>query len=318
MKQARYIEWSAEIHLQNAVASVDPEAGTVTLEDNTTTAGDAIIGADGIHSNARRSIIKDDTEPQPFGVSTFRFIVPSSAIEKDPAAIKFIEKDGHLTVWDDRGGRKFITYPCRNNKLVNAVAAFPECLLQPDPEDPNLKDVMLDLYSDFSPEVKALMMLADKVLTWRLLDIPTLSTWSHARATLIGDAAHPLLPYSAQGGAQAIEDALTLTALLPLGTSPSSIPSRLTLYHSTRRDRVNFVQAFSRSMGQSIPGKHVEPLMPYQKYNQVVFRHDAWVHAEEALAWEENSVWWVWLKVRAGMRFVRKGLGIAAAKMRGE
>ena len=64
-------------------------------------------------SRVRQSILKEDTEPHPFGVSTFRFVVSSSAIEKDPVARTFIEKDGHLTVWADQDGRKFITYPCR-------------------------------------------------------------------------------------------------------------------------------------------------------------------------------------------------------------
>ncbi|KAL9601206.1 MAG: hypothetical protein Q9219_002706 [cf. Caloplaca sp. 3 TL-2023] len=175
---------------------------------------------------------------------------------------------------------------------------------------------MLELYSDFSPDVQALMGLADKVMTWRLLDIPTLERWSYGNATLLGDAAHPLLPYSAQGGAQAIEDALTLTALLPSSTPTSAIPSRLRLYHDCRRDRVNFVQAFSRSMGRSTPGKHVEPLMPYQEYNQIVFRYDAWGVAEQALAWEENKARWVWLKVRGAGRFMEKGMGIGVATLR--
>ena len=123
----------------------------------------------------------------------------------------------------------------------------------------------------------------------------------------------PLRPYAAQGASQAIEDAATLAVLLPLGTRPSQIPARLQLYHSCRRDRVNFVQAFSRSMGHSTPGKHVEPLMPYDQYNQKVFRHDAWAHAEEALAWEENRLCWTVLKVRALGKGLRKGLGIAWA-----
>ncbi|KAL8709727.1 MAG: hypothetical protein Q9220_005513, partial [cf. Caloplaca sp. 1 TL-2023] len=154
--------------------------------------------------------------------------------------------------------------------------------------------------------------------TWRLLDIPTLGNWSYDKATLIGDAAHPLLPYSAQGGAQAIEDAATLTALLPRGTTTAQVASRLRIYHSCRKQRVKFIQEFSRSMGKSTPGKHVEPLMPYQEYNQIVFRHDAWAHAELALAWEENKARWTLLKVVGGAKFLRKGVGIGVATLRGE
>lgn len=52
----------------------------------------------------------------------------------------------------------------RNNEIINVVAVFPECVANPSPEDPDLKKTMLELFSDFSPEVKALMSLADKVM----------------------------------------------------------------------------------------------------------------------------------------------------------
>lgn len=76
------------------------------------------------------------------------------------------------------------------------------------------------------------------------------------------------------------------------------------------------MQAFSRSMGQSTPGKNVEPLMPYNDFNQIVFRHDAWAHAEQALAWEESLTRWAGLKVLAAGRFVKKGVGIGIATWR--
>lgn len=101
------------IHLRNAVTSVDPEAGSITLEDGTTVTGDVVIGADGIHSKVRRFMFGEDKKPRPFGVTTFRLLIPSSDIAKDPLARKFVERDGLLTVWADEGGRKFITYPCR-------------------------------------------------------------------------------------------------------------------------------------------------------------------------------------------------------------
>ncbi|KAL8896125.1 MAG: hypothetical protein Q9207_007866 [Kuettlingeria erythrocarpa] len=252
-------------------------------------------------------------------MSTFRFLVPSSRIEKDPLAKMFIEKDGHVTLWGQGGGRQLITYPCRHNQLVNAVAVFPEELAMPDPKDLLMKRTMLKLYSDFSPEVKALMALPDKVMTWRLFDVPTLESWSRDKATLVGDAAHPMLPSSAQGGAQAIEDAATLAVLLPRGTSPTQVADRLRIYYACRHERVDFIQAFGRSvLAPSRPGRRVEPLMPYPEYNHVVFRHDSWAHAEQALAWEEDRMYWAYLKVTAAGRFLRKGVGIAVASLQGK
>ena len=66
-------------------------------------------------------------------------------------------------------------------------------------------------------------------------------------------------------------------------------------------------------MGQSTPGNEVQPIMPYNDYNQIVFRHDAWTYAEQALAWEQSLIYWAGLKVLAAGRFFRKGAGIAIA-----
>lgn len=147
--------------------------------------------------------------------------------------------------------------------------------------------------------------------------------------------------------------ASTLTALLPRSTSPSSIPARLKLFHNCRHQPVNFIQEFSLSMALLIPSEDNEvssnehqatngseqqpttnnqtqealtqtgqgiiaPLMPYDQFNQIVFRHDAWTWAEEALAWEEGS--WgelLRLKVVGAGRFVKKGVGTAWAVWKG-
>lgn len=99
-----------KMHLQNAAVSIDAEAGSVVLEDGTTVTGDGVIGADGIHSRVRRSMFGEDKECHPFGVTTLRLLIPSSDIANDSLARKFIEKDGLLTVWADKGGRSFGKY----------------------------------------------------------------------------------------------------------------------------------------------------------------------------------------------------------------
>ncbi|KAL8752795.1 MAG: hypothetical protein Q9184_005624, partial [Pyrenodesmia sp. 2 TL-2023] len=154
---------------------------------------------------------------------------------------------------------------------------------------------------------------------WRLFDVSTLQPWSREKATLVGDAAHPVLPSSAQGAAQAIEDAATLAVLLRRGTNSGQVAHRLRIYNACRRERVNFIQAFGRSeLRQSKPAGHVGPLVPYAEYNHIVFRHDAWAHAEQALAWEEDKMRWAYLKVTAAGRFLRKGVGITIASLQGK
>ena len=115
----------------------------------------------------------------------------------------------------------------RDYQLFNVAGLFNETITAPvDPEE-DLKKRMLDLFDDFSEDIKALMRLPEHVMVsnaelmrlqkllreadvnmqiWRLWDMPTLPMWVNGRTGLIGDAAHPILPFSAQGGAQAIEE----------------------------------------------------------------------------------------------------------------
>ncbi|KAK3044086.1 hypothetical protein LTS18_002220 [Coniosporium uncinatum] len=144
---------------------------------------------------------------------------------------------------------------------------------------------MLELCSDFNNDVLALLALADdEVLEWRLFDLPALPTWCSDRLALLGDAAHPLLPYAAQGGAQAIEDAVTLSVLLQKGTPPGDVPERLKLYFDARHERAEYVQQFARTQGAARPGqKEVPDDGAWHEFFKKIFSHDAWGHAEEVL-----------------------------------
>lgn len=116
----------------------------------------------------------------------------------------------------------------------------------------------------------------EDIKVWKLLDMDKLPTFVHERLALLGDAAHPFLPHQGQGGGQAIEDAVALAALLPLGTSRKDIPERLQLYNECRYERSHKIQDFTRTAGKdaaelAAEGKKLD-MMEYQKYN---FGHDA-------------------------------------------
>lgn len=103
-------------------------------------------------------------------------------------------------------------------------------------------------------------------------------TFVNGRLAVLGDAAHPFLPHQGQGGGQAIEDAVSLAAVLPLGTTTDDIPDRLTVYEQCRYERAHKIQEFTRTAGKdandpSLEGKPLD-MMEYQQYN---FGHDAWV-----------------------------------------
>jgi hypothetical protein len=136
---------------------------------------------------------------------------------------------------------------------------------------------MLAIYQSFDSSVRAIIAKAeDDIKVWKLLDMDKMPTFVHERLALLGDAAHPFLPHQGQGGGQAIEDAVALAALLPLGTSRQDIPERLQLYNECRYERAHKIQDFTRTAGKDAAELAAEGLkldmMEYQKYN---FGHDA-------------------------------------------
>jgi len=139
------------------------------------------------------------------------------------------------------------------------------------------KDRMLAIYQSFDSSVRAIIEKAeDDIKVWKLLDMDKMPTFVHERLALLGDAAHPFLPHQGQGGGQAIEDAVVLAALLPLGTSRQDIPERLQLYNECRYERAHKIQDFTRTAGKDAAELAAQGLkldmMEYQKYN---FGHDA-------------------------------------------
>jgi salicylate hydroxylase len=94
------------------------------------------------------------------------------------------------------------------------------------------------------PQVRAIINTVDEIFIWALFDRPPLDRWSVGRTTLLGDACHPMLPFMAQGAAQAIEDGATLTACLAR-TNSEDTPAALRHYEQLRLRRASRVQAMS-------------------------------------------------------------------------
>jgi len=269
-----------QINLASPVESVDPDAGSVTLSNGQSITADVVIGADGIHSVARKFIVPDAPLPSPFQTSMFRMLIPCSKLAASPETTRFVDPPSKMTIFLSDDGRRVVNYPCRSNTVMNVAALFPACLAKTCDNDADLRKHMFDIFSGFHPSIIALLASADEFGTWTLYDLPALSTWSRGCAALMGDAAHPLLPHAGQGGAQALEDAATLAVLLGRGTTAEQVPERLQLYFEIRHERADWVQDFGRSVDQSMLQN---PKMENTKFFEVVYKHDAWDFAEERL-----------------------------------
>jgi len=198
---------------------------------------DAVVGADGIHS-----LIRDAVAPQApatfSGSSAFRCLVPR---EQAPAmALRPVQ-----TLWLGPG-RHFVHYPVSGGRIVNVVAIVPAGAWRTESwtDEGSLEDLARE-FAGWDARLRQLIGAATDTRRWALYDRAPLQKWTAGRITLLGDAAHAMLPYFGQGAAQAIEDAEALAACLA-GAAPGSVFEALQRYERIRLPRASEVQRMSR------------------------------------------------------------------------
>jgi salicylate hydroxylase len=238
----------ADLHrvLQHAVPSSRVRLGAkcvairgarLVLEGGEEPDADVIIGADGIHSAVRQSVLGPDS-PRFTGNVCWRGLVPADAMPQGAVT-------PDMTVWFGPGA-SFIYYYVRGGMLVNWVAMCesPEWRSESWKFEGD-RDELIERYRRWHPTVRELIAKSDRYLKWALLDRDPLPKWTEGRVTLLGDAAHPMLPYLAQGACMAIEDGYAVAAYL--ARSPEDVPSALRAYEAARRERTARVQLLARA-----------------------------------------------------------------------
>lgn len=212
---------------------------SVTLEDGTEISGDILIGADGIKSIVREQLFGAD-QPRFTGNVAWRAVVPIEALgghAPNPTAC----------AWMGRG-RHAVTYRLRGGQLVNFVGVVErddwtdESWTQKGEIEEAIKD-----FEDWHPVITTLIksIKPNTLYRWALYDRAPLPKWSDGRVTLLGDAAHPMLPFLAQGAAMAVEDSWCLAREISLSSRPAQ--DSLVAYQNLRFERTRKVQAASRA-----------------------------------------------------------------------
>jgi acetoacetate decarboxylase len=220
--------------------------------DGTSHSADVLIGGDGVHSKTRAALVKNAPSTYRTNNSAFRFILERKVVEADPVTKALIEAQGSMDMWYGPD-RKVVLYPTFHGTLLNFVCVHPAHLSDAgnDYNKSASKAALLETYKEFHPAVLALLDKADpdEVKVFPFFDMAQLPTFAADRIAVIGDAAHPFTPHLAQGGAMAIEDAVSLAIMLEGSITSDEVPQRLQWYNQARYERASTIQEYSRQVG---------------------------------------------------------------------
>lgn len=216
----------------------DRDGVRVQLSDGEVLQADWLVGCDGVRSATRAALFGADT-PNFTGYVAWRGLVPSEwvpAAEREPPLC--------MTV----GPRRMLMrYPLRQGSLINFVALARRSAWAE--EGWSVRSELAELlaeFADFEPAARHLLELTppERCFKWGLFDREPLATWTLGRATLLGDAAHAMPPFTGQGAALALEDAVVLGRAAAAAASPAEALAR---YEAARHPRTTAGLAMSRS-----------------------------------------------------------------------
>jgi salicylate hydroxylase len=201
--------------------------------------GDIVIAADGVHSELQKFVTLP-SHPVFSGSSAYRGTVPHEAVPDWPM--------DRWQMW--LGERKhFLVFPLRAGKLINFVGFTPaDKAIEESWSAPGDPDQLRGDFAGWDPRIEKLLGQVQMTFRWALYDRDPLPCWTKGRLTLLGDAAHAMLPHLGQGANQSIEDGITLATLLARADD-DSLPDVLLAYERLRRDRVAEVQSGARKNG---------------------------------------------------------------------
>ena len=248
-----------------------PESVILTLESGQGSkseemSADLVVGADGVRSRLRQHL---DARPmRACGQAAWRAILPREAAPP--------ELQGDETgLWLGRG-RHVVHYPIAGGTQINVVAVIPEKLGSEGWGQLGEPAIVRAQFREAAAPLIALLSVPDSWLVWSLVDRTPARPMAQGRIALIGDAAHPILPFLAQGAALAIEDAAVLVRCL----AEAEVPAALDAYARARRARVRRVRNAARANGRSY---HAGPVVGLVR--NLVMRRLGPIGMAERYAW---------------------------------
>jgi len=241
---------------------------------------DVVVGADGIHSELRPHVFPPST-PVFHGTISYRGLVARARLPDWP-----------MDRWEMWAGpsKHFLVFPVRHGTMVNYVGFVPtDEEMKESWSAPGDAEVLRREFRGWDPRIRAVLDAVDQTFRWALYDREPLPTWTKGRLTLLGDAAHPMLPHLGQGANQSIEDGMALATMLAQAPS-AGVPAMLAAYERLRRERVAEVQLGARKHGLRVDSAYDDlrvrdaELVAHAEFRKQLYSYDVVPAARAAAA----------------------------------
>ncbi len=254
----------------------DESKARVSLANGATIEADVVIAADGIHSELRQ-FVAPPSRPVFHGSVAYRGVLPHRLIRDWPTDrwLMWLGKSKH-----------FLTFPVRSGQLINYVGFVPaDAEMKESWSAPGDPDLLRAEFEGWEPRIGELLGQVQNTFRWALYDREPLPVWTKGRLTLLGDAAHPMLPHLGQGANQSIEDGMALATILAKADRTQVTPA-LQAYEQLRRERVAAVQRGARENGMRYDSAYSDlgvrdaEIRAHAEFRKTLYSHDVLPEAQ--------------------------------------
>jgi len=255
------------------------EKARVSFANGISAEADVVISADGIHSELRQ-FVAPPSRPVFHGSVAYRGVLPRHLIADWPTDrwLMWLGKSKH-----------FLTFPVRSGELINYVGFVPaDAEMKESWSAAGDPDMLRAEFDGWDARIGTLLSKVQNTFRWALYDREPLPVWTKGRLTLLGDAAHPMLPHLGQGANQSIEDGMALATLLAKAGRANVTPALLA-YERLRRERVATVQRGARENGMRYDSAYSDlgvrdaEIKAHAEFRKKLYSHDV-VPEAQALA----------------------------------
>jgi salicylate hydroxylase len=261
-----------DLRVSSEVVGYDQDGSSVTarLASGDRVTGSLLIGADGLWSNIRKQVVGDG-KPRVSGHTTYRSVIPT---EQMPEDLRW----NAATLW---AGVKchLVHYPLSGWKVFNLVVTCHNDAPEPVAGKPVPEEEVMRGFAHIHERALDIIRHGTNWKLWVLCDRDPTERWIDGRVVLLGDAAHPMLQYFAQGACQAMEDAVCLSHML--GSHKDDQAGALEKYREQRFPRTAKVQMLSRAIGEHI----------YHPTGEHARLRNAIMSAKSQEEWHDDLAW---------------------------